>query len=187
MNEATRESDSETGLYYYRARYYDPSAGRFTREDPIGFGGGLDFYAYARNNPIIFVDPTGLNLKRYVPDPKQNTIVCKGGGLGIQLGNVGSPLERKCLEDCYRAHEASHLKDIMKYPISATICKGQADGVIVGFSPSSTAEHDASEVTASNAEIACLEEKKRNGCKGCLQIIIDAIGAAQDYRKRYEH
>ena len=35
-----RESDPETGLYYYRARYYDPSAGRFLSEDPIDFAGG---------------------------------------------------------------------------------------------------------------------------------------------------
>ena len=35
-----RELDSETGLYYYRARYYNPTSGRFNSEDPIGFGGG---------------------------------------------------------------------------------------------------------------------------------------------------
>jgi RHS repeat-associated protein len=36
----SRESDPETGLYYYRARYYDPNAGRFLSEDPLGSGGG---------------------------------------------------------------------------------------------------------------------------------------------------
>jgi RHS repeat-associated protein len=35
-----RDYDPETGLYYYRARYYDPKAGRFISKDPIGFGGG---------------------------------------------------------------------------------------------------------------------------------------------------
>ena len=55
-----RESDSETGLYYYRARYYDPNAGRFLSEDPIGFDGGHNFYAYVRNNPILYLDPSGL-------------------------------------------------------------------------------------------------------------------------------
>jgi len=38
-----RELDSETGMYYYRARYFDPSAGRFLSEDPIQFIGGADF------------------------------------------------------------------------------------------------------------------------------------------------
>jgi RHS repeat-associated protein len=57
---AARELDEETGLYYDRARYYDPSAGRFLSEDPIGFKGGLDFYAYVANNPVMFTDPSGL-------------------------------------------------------------------------------------------------------------------------------
>lgn len=55
------EADAETGLYYYRARYYDPSVGRFLNEDPIEFVGGIDFYRYAVNNPINLEDPTGFN------------------------------------------------------------------------------------------------------------------------------
>jgi RHS repeat-associated protein len=54
-----RESDTETGLYYYRARYYDPSTGRFINEDPIRFEGGLDFYDYVQNNPPNLTDPSG--------------------------------------------------------------------------------------------------------------------------------
>jgi RHS repeat-associated protein len=54
-----REFDSETGLYYYRARYYDPVGGRFLSEDPIQFVGGVDFYHYALNNPGRLVDPFG--------------------------------------------------------------------------------------------------------------------------------
>src|ERR1700739_97101 len=46
-----RESDTETGLYYYRARYYDSSAGRFLGEDPIQFEGGANFYRYVYNSP----------------------------------------------------------------------------------------------------------------------------------------
>jgi len=55
-----REWDKETGLYYYRARYYDPMVGRFISKDPIGFAGGINLYAYVENNPINFTDPTGL-------------------------------------------------------------------------------------------------------------------------------
>jgi RHS repeat-associated protein len=39
-----RDLDSETSLLYYRARYYDPTVGRFISEDPIKFKGGIDFY-----------------------------------------------------------------------------------------------------------------------------------------------
>jgi RHS repeat-associated protein len=55
-----RENDG-TGLYYYRARYYNPLIGRFISEDPLGFrGGGPNFYGYVGNDPINFSDPTGL-------------------------------------------------------------------------------------------------------------------------------
>ena len=55
-----RESDTETGLYYYRARYYDQSVGRFSAEDPIGFRAGPNFYKYVSNNPTTLADPFGL-------------------------------------------------------------------------------------------------------------------------------
>jgi RHS repeat-associated protein len=76
-----RERDPETGLYYYRARYYDPRAGRFISKDPIGFGGGdsnlyryadsvgkpliveTNHYRYTSNNPVNRVDPSGLDWK----------------------------------------------------------------------------------------------------------------------------
>ncbi len=49
------------GLYYMRARYYDPTLGRFLSEDPLGFGGGdVNLYVYVNNNPVMFIDPLGL-------------------------------------------------------------------------------------------------------------------------------
>jgi len=48
-------------LYYMRARYYDASIGRFISEDPIGFEGGLNLYAYVGGNPVMAVDPDGHN------------------------------------------------------------------------------------------------------------------------------
>ncbi|NJR32299.1 MAG: RHS repeat-associated core domain-containing protein [Chamaesiphon sp. CSU_1_12] len=55
-----RELDEETGLYYYRARYYDPSLGRFISEDPIGFSAGdTNLYRYVGNSPTNFTDPSG--------------------------------------------------------------------------------------------------------------------------------
>jgi len=56
-----REFDSETGLYYYRARYYDPNVGRFLSEDPLSWNGdGINFYPYVANNPQNYNDPWGL-------------------------------------------------------------------------------------------------------------------------------
>ena len=52
------------GLYYMRARYYDPQVGRFISEDPLGFDGGdLNLYAYVGNSPVMGVDPSGLCVK----------------------------------------------------------------------------------------------------------------------------
>lgn len=59
MKYTGREQDEESGLYYYRARYYDPELGRFISEDPIGFKGGVNLYAYVGNNPLIYSDPSG--------------------------------------------------------------------------------------------------------------------------------
>ena len=50
---------SETGLYYMRARYYDPQLGRFVSEDPIGLAGGINAYVYAGDNPVNGRDPSG--------------------------------------------------------------------------------------------------------------------------------
>jgi len=55
-----RERDADTGLMYYRARFYDPQVGRFINEDPIGLDGGINPYAYVGNNPVSFIDPSGL-------------------------------------------------------------------------------------------------------------------------------
>lgn len=58
-----REWDKETGLYYYRARYYDAEAGRFLSEDPLGLqGGDINFYSYVKNNPVNNIDPDGRKV-----------------------------------------------------------------------------------------------------------------------------
>jgi RHS repeat-associated protein len=48
------------GTYYRRARVYDPTSGRFTQEDPIGLGGGINLYGFASGDPVNFGDPFGL-------------------------------------------------------------------------------------------------------------------------------
>ncbi len=52
--------DHETGLYFMKARHYDPKIGRFLQPDPIGYGDGLNMYQFGYNNPNSFSDPLGL-------------------------------------------------------------------------------------------------------------------------------
>ncbi|MFM0090878.1 DUF6531 domain-containing protein [Paraburkholderia sediminicola] len=48
------------GLYYYKARMYSPALGRFLQTDPVGTADDLNLYAYVKNNPVNFTDPTGM-------------------------------------------------------------------------------------------------------------------------------
>jgi RHS repeat-associated protein len=78
-----RENDS-TGLYYLRARYVNPTWGRFIAEDPIGFGGDdYNLYRYVENSPITYLDPLGLDIRI--------SLYYGAGGLGhIGIG-INSP------------------------------------------------------------------------------------------------
>ncbi|KAF0125552.1 MAG: YD repeat-containing protein [Elusimicrobia bacterium] len=84
-----RELDAETGLYYYRARYYDFRRDAFTQEDPIGFSGGdVNSYRYVTAQPINHNDPSGQITPVLAP-------IIIGGGLGLGtsfLGTLGSQL-----------------------------------------------------------------------------------------------
>src|SRR5690554_2541927 len=53
-----KDLDEDTGLYYFNARWYDSEVGRFISEDPAK--DGVNWYTYAANNPLIYVDPTGM-------------------------------------------------------------------------------------------------------------------------------
>jgi RHS repeat-associated protein len=79
-----REVDSESGIYYYRARYYDSQIGRFISEDPFHFGGGgPNFFSYVNNNPIVGYDPFGLRTKCILAGAVgQRILVCWDDGNG---------------------------------------------------------------------------------------------------------
>ncbi len=74
-----RRFDIETGLYYYRARYYNPHIGRFMQTDPVGYGAGINWYLYCGNNPLAFVDPSGMiKIAFYDPTDDHGPRVANG-------------------------------------------------------------------------------------------------------------
>ncbi len=73
-----RENDN-TGLYYYRFRYYSPILKRFISEDPIGLMGGVNLYLYIQDSPINWNDPLGLfSIKGALKDPRVRGAVTLG-------------------------------------------------------------------------------------------------------------
>ncbi len=58
-----REYSWATGLYHFRARWYDPATGRWLSTDPIGISGGLNLYEFCGNNPVNYRDPWGERVE----------------------------------------------------------------------------------------------------------------------------
>ena len=72
--------DAESGLYYYKTRYYSPVIGRFLQPDTIGYGDGLNMYAYVNNQPMDVTDPLGTGDDG--GGPNEPPVYTFGGGAG---------------------------------------------------------------------------------------------------------
>jgi len=96
-----REFDSETGLYYYRARYYNPYIGRFLQTDPAGYAAGMNLYGYCWSNPTGWVDPSGWRAKYTGPHytQKEPTDPCWEEATG-RIMVLPWQLDPKELSDC---------------------------------------------------------------------------------------
>ena len=129
-----REFDPESGLNYYRTRYYDSAIGRFTSEDLIRFKGGTNFYPYVNNRPVTFTDPMGTCLLQLVTSPNAHAEAC---GLEPKTNDrcgclcAISPNFEGCMKDCKDGCLSVKLN-----PIEACQClcnKGKENGTLNSF------------------------------------------------------
>lgn len=116
-----RELD-ETGLYYYRSRYYDPVLGRFLSEDTIGFlGRDANLFAYVRNNPVNLADPDGQN----------GSLFDRLFGGGVLENLFGRPVSQQAIKE-FQDPDQVRLRNLT----SQVLANGGTDliGSAIGFS-----------------------------------------------------
>jgi RHS repeat-associated protein len=112
-----------SGLDNTAARYYSPNFGRFIAEDPVGLDGGQNLYTYAENDPIDWVDPSGLAAWRPTPNH-------------IDMPKIGSPgwlekLAQKVANSLrYPTTDVKHFKDYLDY-VKAAARKGCGEAIDV--------------------------------------------------------
>jgi RHS repeat-associated protein len=91
-----RRLDAETGLMYYRARYYDAELGRFVGRDPLEYVDGLNMYEYVKSRSTLALDPSGLKWEdEYMGEDYFNGYSTLSGGtapLAIYRGGSGEPI-----------------------------------------------------------------------------------------------
>jgi RHS repeat-associated protein len=157
---------------YYRARYYDPTPGRFLSEDPIQYIGGINFYAYAGNMPTDATDPTGLDCRTWI--------------FWVKCQQQGEPASIIAAE---KAHEQQHVEDNKELVAAVGIV-----GLAIALNTPGVCERlerrgFAKEIPILQNRINGLKNKKclTDDEKKELQLLEDELNAAIDMQNKPEN
>ncbi|MGH8582683.1 MAG: RHS repeat-associated core domain-containing protein [Gammaproteobacteria bacterium] len=134
--------DAETGLHQNWHRDYDPSIGGYLQSDPIGLFGGINTYRYALNNPLTWIDPTGL-FTPGVHRGMTNTAAIQEGMSAAQAaalaqGVVDADRGTQGLQDAHRhamcrpsrwGQSASQCREMVKDFIDSELAKCTEEGL----------------------------------------------------------
>jgi len=168
-----KERDAETGQDYFGARYYRADIGRFTTVDPVGGRLAdpqtLNRYAYARNNPLRYVDPTGL----YEVD-------------------AGCLKDKRCSAEAARFERerlgAAGSKDAAIAAAAAAYgALGDASGVTVNFGNSRTVEAGCGKGVAGCVTASFLGDAASGGMNPVVNVLIQSGMSGTDFQRAIVH
>jgi RHS repeat-associated protein len=119
-----RRLDAESGLMYYRFRFYDTSLGRFISRDPIGYAGGIDLYAYVSNRPAMWPDPLGLDDTLEWPEQKLKITFEFNELIADEKNDIGGGVSLKISTSC--ESDCKHVDYVQIVGVVVTTDKGVA-------------------------------------------------------------
>lgn len=158
--------DPESGLYYFRQRYYDPDAGRWTTRDPTGVGGDavtwMNAYSYGSANPLVQWDPYGLQI---VDTDRLLELAAEDGA-------IGSSEAGKWLED--QVSKGKGPKNEKSYPVNPTMRRGRRNRVVPDFTISMR------KISWGKLDIV----DKALGCEPPIRIFLDLMWIEVTHGKR---